>query len=133
MKIAELIRLEESNAGTVGVLKIDKQVFCMTLEPSDLLNKRRKSSIPAQQYVCKRHTSSRFGKTFIVTDVPDRFNILFHPLNRSIETEGCIGVGQYAGELEGKRAILNSGKTFKRFMDEMEGENMFHLTILEVY
>jgi len=31
MKILELIRLEEGEEGTFGVLKIDKQVFCTTL------------------------------------------------------------------------------------------------------
>lgn len=133
MRIVELIRLEESDQGTIGVLKIDKRVFCMTLEPADRLNKRNISSIPAQQYRCGRIVSPRFGETFEVKDVPDRYGILFHALNIARDTEGCIGLGEHVGKLRGQRAILNSGKTFERFMKEMAGHDKFHLTIREVY
>lgn len=133
MRIVELIRLEESDTGTIGVLKIDKRVFCMTLEPADRVNKPNISSIPAQQYVCVRDVSPRFGETFQVLDVPDRSDVLFHSLNVVEETEGCIGLGQHVDKLRGQRAILNSGKTFKRFMRAMIGEDRFHLTIKEDY
>ena len=133
MRIVEIIRHEVADTGTIGVLKLDKRVFCMTLEPADRLNKPNISSIPTGQYICVRDNSPRFGETFLVLDVPDRSNILFHPLNIVEETEGCIGLGQYVDKLRGRRAILNSGKTFKRFMQEMTGEDRFHLTIKEDY
>lgn len=133
MRIVEIIRLEESDTGTIGVLKLDKRVFCMTLESADRLNKSNISSIPTQQYICVRSMSPRFGETFTILDIPDRSNVLFHPLNVVEETEGCIGLGEYVSKLRGQRAILNSGKTFKRFMQEMIGEDKFHLTVCEVY
>lgn len=134
MKIVELIRLEESvQYGTFGVLKIDKEVFCVTLEPPDRENQRNRSSIPAQQYLCWNRISPSYGETFEVKDVPDRNHVLFHPGNRVHNTEGCIILAQYFGKLKGDRAVRNSGETFKKFMQTMQGEQYFHLTIQEVY
>ena len=134
MKVVELLRLEDSTGyGTFGVLKIDKAAFCVTLEPPDLLNQSNRSCIPAQQYICARHSSPTYGATFLVQDVPGRSQILFHPGNVIDDTEGCILVAQHFGKLRGNRAVLNSGKTFGRFMDAMVGRVNFHLTIKEVY
>jgi len=132
--IVEIIRLEESEAyGTFGVLRIQKQVFCVTLEPEDRLNAPNVSCIPAQQYICKRHFSNRFNETFMVMNVPGRSNILFHPGNEVKDTEGCILLAEHYGKLRGNRAVLNSGKTFKKFMDVMKDFDKFHLTIIESY
>lgn len=132
--IIELIRLEEKyRYGTFGILKINKEVFCVTLEPPDLLNKRNASSIPAQQYDLHRISSSVFGWTFKVMDVPSRTDILFHAGNVVANTHGCIILAQHFGKLRGDRAVLNSGKTFHIFMALMEGHNVAHLTIREVY
>ena len=125
--IVELIRLEESEHGTFGVLRICKQIFCYTLEPMDKENKRYVSSIPAQQYVCKRTSSVRFGNTFEVANVPGRDSILFHPGNRQTDTNGCILLGQYIDKLYMDpiaRAVMNSGNTFKKFMEIIEN---FHI------
>jgi hypothetical protein len=141
MKIAELIRLEESNFGTLGILKIDKQVFCCTLEPPDRENKIDVSSIPTGQYICKRYSSSKYRDTFQITDVPGRTFVLFHAGNHTGDTAGCVLLGQYFGKLKyHDRAVLNSGDTFKRFMNHMKpprflplSKRGFHLTITEVY
>ena len=132
--IAELIRLEEHESfGTFGVLKLNKAVFCVTLEPPDRLNAPNVSSIPAQQYICTRTKSPRYGETFKVTRVPGRTAILFHAGNDVDDTEGCVCLAEHFGKLRGNRAVLNSGATFKRFMQIMEGIQFFHLTIREVY
>lgn len=126
-----LIRLEESPQGTFGVLVICSQVFCTTLEPSDWLNKTNISSIPAQQYQCIKIRSPQFGETFEIVDVPNRSHVLFHKGNIAKHTKGCVILGQYFGKLQGDRAVLNSGKTFKNFMETMKGVGMFNLTIKE--
>ena len=133
MKIVELIRLEESGQGTIGVLKINKKVFCYTLEPADRLNKPNESCIPVQQYICRRVRSPKFGETFMIAGVPNRTNILYHAGNVAGDTLGCILLGQTVGKLKGQRAVLNSGKTFELFMLLMSGAQTFHLTILTVY
>ena len=128
-----LIRVEESNQGTFGVLTICSQVFCVTLEPSDRLNERNVSSIPAQQYQCMKIRSSRFGETFEIVDVPDRSHILFHAGNFVGSTSGCVLLAQYFGKLYGDRAVLNSGGTFREFMRIMKDIDIFSLTIIECY
>ena len=132
--IVELIRLEERyRYGTFGILRLNKEVFCVTLEPPDIENERYISSIPAQQYMCCRINSPDHGETFEVAHVPNRSGILFHPGNRLRDTQGCIILGQYWSKLYGDRAVLNSGNTFKVFMAVLKGINKFHLTIKEVY
>ena len=137
LPVIEIVRLEEdSQFGTFGVLKLNKEVFCVTLELPDLLNKRNLSSIPAQQYICERYSSEKYPNTFEVTNIPDRSFVLFHPGNRKKDTRGCILVGQHFAKLQGdwfNRGIWNSGKTFKNFMARLEGYDRFHLTITEVY
>jgi len=132
--VLELIRLEEDpKHGTFGVLKINKFIFCVTLEPPDRENKRHLSSIPAQQYFCERITWTKWGPTYEVLEVPDRSEILFHPGNHTRDTPGCILLAEKFGKLRGERTILNSGSTFNTFMGRLEGHEVLHLTISEVY
>ncbi len=132
--ILELIRLEEVHRyGTFGVLKISKEVFCVTLEPPDRLNEAFMSSIPAQQYRCHKIKSPKFGATWRVADVPGRDNILFHPGNFGNHTTGCIILAEHFGKLRGDRAVLNSGQTFKHFINYLSQYTALHLTIKEVY
>jgi hypothetical protein len=134
LPIVELIRLEENhNYGTFGVLRINKEVFCFTLEPPDHLNTRGISSIPAQQYLCSKKASPRFGETYEIRHVPGRADVLFHAGNRVSDTEGCVILAQHQGKLRGDRAVLNSGATFRAFMDAMRDHQTFHLTIVEHY
>lgn len=132
--IVELLRREENERyGTFGILSVQKQVFCVTLEPPDLLNRIGKSSIPAQQYICRRYSSDRYSNTFQVMDVPGRTKVLFHIGNDVDDTEGCIVLAQNFGKLKGNRAVLNSGQTFKNFMRLMSNYGEFHFTIVEHY
>jgi len=130
--IIEIVRLENHPSfGTFGMLKINKTVFCATLEPPDRFNQLNISCIPTGQYICFKHKSPKFGMTYKVLNVPMRHDILFHAGNHIEDTEGCIIFGEHIGKLKGQRAVLNSGDTFKRFMDIMEDFKFFHLTIEE--
>jgi len=136
--IVELIRLEENDQyGTFGALRIQKRLFCTTLEPGDLENRKNISSIPAQQYTCRRFLSNKFGMTFQIMNVPGRDSILFHPGNFVFETQGCVLLAQHPSKLIvaniEHRAVLNSGLTFKAFMNIMDGYEEFHLTIVECF
>lgn len=134
MTTMRLIRLEENyDYGTFSVILIDSQVFCVGLEPKDEKNAPNISSIPAQQYCCERTISPRWGETFEITKVPDRFNILFHAGNTDDDTAGCVILAEHYGKLGKHRAILNSGNTFKRFMQIMGGIDEFLLTVIEIY
>ncbi len=136
LPIIELLRVEEDDRyGTFGILRIAKQLFCVTLEPSDRLNAPNISSIPAQQYICRRVNSPKFGQTFEITNIPGRSHVLFHPGNRIDDTLGCVILAQHVGKLRGNRAVLNSGATFEAFMGLMkrEGITEFHFTVKEEY
>lgn len=133
--IVPTIRLsrQENHAtfGTFGILKLCGSVFCVTLEPPNILNKKNISCIPALQYTCKRVISPTYGETFEITQVPDRDAVLFHPGNFRKDTQACVLLASSFGKLGNNRAILNSGATFKAFMEELKGIEQFQLTITE--
>jgi len=134
----KLLRVEENfDYGTFGNWIINTRVFCVTLEPPDIENSRNISSIPAQQYECKRYSSPKYPDTFQVMNVPGRDKVLIHAGNLKKHTEGCILLAEKWGKLEvatqEERAILNSGKTFDKFIKMMYGVNKFNLTIVEHY
>ena len=134
-----LLRVEENqDHGTFGIWVVNSKVFCVTLEPKDMENASNISSIPAQQYVCELKptnlssvTKLGYTKTYEITNVPDRYAVKIHPGNTVDNTLGCVLLGQYFGKLKDKRAILNSGKTWKSFMELMTDYSIFHLTIIE--
>ena len=130
--IAELVRLEESNMGTVGVLLLAGSAFCVTLEPPDRDNRVDLSCIPEGNYTCRRHHSPHFGETFRVDEVPGRSEILIHPGNTVDDTAGCILVAEKFGKLCGERAVLNSGRTFGKLMIALEGIDEFSLHVHDV-
>lgn len=133
MKIVELIRLESNpKAGTFGILKINKRVFCVTLEPPSIGNVKIISCIPTGQYDCSIVDSPRYGEVYGVEKVYNRENILFHSGNLVKHTEGCIILAQHFGKLKGNRAVLSSGKTFSQFMSLLKKEPFF-LTIKEEF
>jgi len=128
-----ILRIEESDDGTFGVLQVNTRTICFTLERPDLLNRPFESSIPAQQYGCKRFLSPTHGETFKVEYVPSRNDILFHSGNTALDTTGCILLGRMLGELNGRRAVLSSKEAFRSFMQALENVNEFRLTISEHY
>jgi len=132
MRVLELVRLETSEAGTFGVLKIDKRIFCVTLEPPAEQNQSNISSIPTGQYTVRPYSSSKYPEVYQVMDVPKRTSILFHKGNTVDHTAGCIILGQTIGKLKDDRAVLNSGGTFDAFQ-KLLAENVHHLTVSENY
>lgn len=128
----KLVRLEEAKDGTFGALLIQGSVFCVTLEPPDKDNQRNISNIPPGKYTCKRAVSYRFGNTFEITNVPNRTHVLFHAGNIADDTAGCVLLARKWGVLGDERAILNSGNTFKQFMQVMTNVDIFLLEIMEI-
>lgn len=129
-----IVRLETSSKhGTFGVLLIQGEVLCATLEPYSRDNCKSISCIPTGQYCCVRRESPRYGTTFEVLNVQDRYDILFHVGNVRQETEGCILLGRQFGYLGADRAIRASRAAFKRFIAALDETHIFNLTIVEGY
>lgn len=135
MITAKLVRTAaHPDHGSFGAFRLDTEPFCVTLEPYARDNKPNVSCINTGIYLCRRTWSGIVnGWTFEITDVADRTLVRFHPGNLDDHTGACIILAQYFGKLEKDWAILNSGKTFRKFMKTLEGVNEFMLTIVEEY
>jgi hypothetical protein len=131
--IAEIIRLEETAQGSLGILRINKTVQCFTLERSYLFNRPNESAIPTGSYLCKLINSSKFGVTYEVTDVPGRSHILFHVGNTIKDSTGCILLGSTCGDIDGQRAVLCSRAAFNGFMGVADGVPEFRLVINDAF
>lgn len=134
----EIIRLEDNfPQGTFGALLVARQVVCWTLEPPEYENKKDFACIPVGQYECERINSLRFKtSTYIICNVPNRTHVEFHPGNTVDDTVACVLLGETQGKLKcskGDRAVLNSGKTFKNFIEMMSSYEKFNLTIKEAW
>lgn len=127
----DILRIEQGEEGTFGVLRINGRAWCVTLEPPDAGNVRDISCIPVGRYRCRRVESRRFGDTFEITDVPGRSHILLHPGNVVSDTRGCVLLARQFGSLRGDRAVLNSGRTFASFMEYMADVEEFPLVVTE--
>ncbi|MCK5608733.1 hypothetical protein KAR91_43045 [Candidatus Pacearchaeota archaeon] len=113
------IRLEQSEDGAVGVLLYLDRIFCMTLEPDE--GDPDRFQIPPGVYPLKHFKGSKWTKWHNTLEivVPDHTVLLFHAGNIEAHTEGCTVLGSEAWKLYGKRAVKNSGTTFKRFQREV--------------
>ena len=130
MEKVEIIRLEGNNLyGTFGALRIDGKVFCVTLELPYRDNEKYISCIPTGEFKCRKITTEKHGTTFVVIGVPNRTAILFHKGNTVDDVNGCIILAQYWGKLQGDRAVLNSGETYKAFLERMRLVDEFNLKI----
>jgi hypothetical protein len=133
--------------GTQGVLIDEMRVsepnriiqipFAVTLERPWLNNQPNVSCIPSGVYNCKRIISPRFGETFEIFDVPNRYNILFHWGSYKEDSEGCILVAEKFSFIENQFMVQES-KTdpnggFNEFMKRLEGVNTAKLVIEKCY
>ena len=127
-----LVRLtKDSTIPTYGVLINEGVPFALTLERPWLGNMPNVSCIPAGSYTAIRHTSPRFGETFLLTDVPGRSEILFHKGNIDDHSQGCILVGESFSHVLGEAGITRSAEAFRELMSIMEGRQAFQLDIEE--
>lgn len=86
-----LIKRTYHPKGTNGVLYVNGQALCKTIELPWLDNKSRVSCIPEGTYPVVKRTSSKFGQHLYIINVPSRDLILFHPANNALkELNGCI-------------------------------------------
>jgi hypothetical protein len=109
---------EKQTTGCLSIYDEDTMVAQVkTLELPYLENHKNISCIPPGEYKCERITSVKFGLCFVVNDVPDRSNILFHVGNyasekmvlekaimrdlKKIDTLGCILPGLRFVDLNG--------------------------------
>ena len=127
--LIEIIRLKYAVDGTFGVLLIDGEPFCLTLENPWLDNVRNVSCIPEGLYHCSRYSSNKHPNTFIVNNVNNRSYILFHIGNTIKDTDGCILLGSEFGI---DSNILYSKRAFDRWIYRLTGVLDFNLRIRSI-
>lgn len=127
---ARIIRLEQSDQGAIGVLLLDTEIFCFTLEPD--INERGKLYIVQGVYHCQRFHGAKWPDTFEII-VPGHTAVLFHSGNVEADTQGCVLLGATVGKLKGNRAVLNSGATFNEFLQRTKAIKEFPLFVEDRY
>jgi hypothetical protein len=115
------------NTGIFGVLyNSDGIQIAVTLER--LFNESPK--ILSGTYTCELGTFTLEGyppaQYYQLLDVPNCTDILIHFANYTYQLNGCIAVGEYCtGNM-----ITNSDKTFKDFMESLDGVKSFQLEVI---
>jgi hypothetical protein len=93
-----IIRDTFTEDSTLGVLSLNGERMCDTLELPWRGNINRISCIPSGEYKVRlrypRESASRDYLHLLVQDVKDRSYVLFHRGNSAKDTRGCILVGQ---------------------------------------
>lgn len=115
----ELVRITPAKTdGVFGVLLVDGDPFCLTVERPWLDNKPKISCIPEGKYSCTRREDAMLAHgmvklTLQVNNVPGRAGILFHHGNSPKDSEGCILVGTYFAKMPDGVWILESKQALR--------------------
>lgn len=138
METVRLSRLETSDHGTFGRLRVrDLSFYTGELPWRD--NAKGLSCIPAGTYGCAWTYSPKFKRMmYLVHPVPGRAGVRIHFANYMGDVrkglrshlEGCIGLGEKVGVMDGQKALLVSKPAVRRFEDLMGGKN-FTLEVIQ--
>lgn len=138
---AFLTRPGFDDQGTFGVLsapEVQLNVFVGELPWRG--NKVGLSRIPAGDYICKPYKSPKFGRCWIIPNVPGRSYVLFHKgnlvgdvlKNYLTHSRGCILPGRFLGKIKNQKAVLNSTSAFSEMVAKIGLENSFKLKIIDL-
>lgn len=134
---AIVIRYSTSAESTLGLLFLDGQFQCYTLEDAYHTEKiPGKTRIPAGSYSLSLRTYGtkhakylkKYGSHFHhgmlqISDVPGFTDILFHIGNSAGDTEGCILVGDGANNNQLKDGFISSsGQAYEQLYPKIAGE-----------
>ena len=118
VKQIEVVRLEKSDQGLLGVLLIEGKIFCYTLEHPTL-------ALKSGTYPADYEHSPKFDRgLYELKCTGERDQILFHVGNTMDDSSGCILLGCKVGYIDKKRAVLSSGDTIDRFHSQLKGETL---------
>lgn len=126
---------EKQTSGCLYVFDGDHSFFnCITLELPWKNNAKNISCYPSGVYNVEKHVRPNGKNAFLVKDVKNRTNILFHTGNYAValhpDTAGCTLVGFYYDDIndDGEIDILDSTRAFNMLWDIMP--DSFKLTVL---
>ena len=128
----DLYRIEKTEECVRGILVLNGEFLCHTLERPWVNNKINISCIPAGKYVLAPFTGKEYKNVYEVLAVQGRTGILFHIGNTVNNSKGCILPGMRFGMLGDKRAVLSSGTAVKLLRRRLKQDN-HTLTIHNTY
>jgi len=125
-----LDRFGSTDKGTFGKLFIkddehNKVFEAYTVEKIWADNEPFQSCIPSGSYHIESFSSERYGETFCIvggtvskhkTEGKKRFACLFHAANLPRNVQGCIGLGQRQGYLDGEWSVSSSKAAVEDFL-----------------
>lgn len=111
MNAVEIQRVCTGNDGTFGVLLYEGKPLCVTLENVWRNNERRVSCIPRGIYTAEEFSGQKYKDVWEIKGVKNRSAILIHWGNLETDTDGCVLVGKYFADFNGKQGIAESAKT----------------------
>ena len=77
--------------GTNGIIYHKGIPICKSIELPWRNNETGRSCVPEGRYELKPHYTDRFGRHYLLKDVPGRQLILIHPFNHALkESRGCL-------------------------------------------
>lgn len=114
-----LLEREYYPSGTNGILSIEEEFCCFTIELPWLDNRRMKSCIPEGRYPMALRFSDRHQWHLLVKNVPGRSLILIHKANNALQQlKGCIApVMQVCGAGIGKHSKVAFGRLMQKVRD----------------
>jgi Family of unknown function (DUF5675) len=117
--------------GTNGELLLNGERVCSTIELPWKNNRRNVSCIPEGSYAIAPRYTARFGKHFVVQNVPGRSAILLHAANDALkEIRGCIApVLELTGPGTGIMARTALARIVELVYPGLEKGNPIYLTI----
>ncbi len=133
-----LLRIRSTGNPQYGILKKDESLVCLTLELPNFNNAKYISSIPVGTYQISRTTGRettggmKLKTTYVVTGVPGRTGILFHPGNSAKDTKGCILVGLGIDGTQKDPTLTRSLDGFQRFLEALRGCEQATLRVCEI-
>jgi hypothetical protein len=109
MNVITIRRLFPTPTGITGVISVDGEPICWSLEPPWRMNARNDSCIIPGAYLYKHYVSPKFERTCLqLHEVYGRDYVAVHPGNVRDDTKACILPGMYLGSLAGKHAVMRS-------------------------
>lgn len=114
-------------SGTFGVLVVNNEPMCVTLEETWLDNIPLESCIPAGSYECRKYSGTKYKDVWEVRNVPQRSAILIHWGNTEKNTSGCILVGKYYAQFGQQKGVADSKATFEMLRRELPDKFTLHI------
>jgi len=133
-----ILRLHRFHSGkdeTLGLLYIDGQFFCYTLEDEYREVKvKGETRIPDGTYDLVKRFSPKWQKEMVyLEDVPNFTGIAIHPGNTTGDTSGCLLVGYGQSYVQQRAFLSHSRQAYNDLMDRLKpkiGEEACEIQII---